>query len=461
MSSFLSSSTHAPSPHDDVLSAVVSSQLSDRIRLRTELKNRAKGAVQAGVYPDAIRLYTKALTTIVDDNSGSTEVEEEDKDSVAMERAILYANRSMMYGKMNDHCMAKDDAIQATQYNPQYVKGWWRLGQATFALQDFSAAIRAYENAIALESNNKVLQKELQKCRQTAADAAATAAAAVTASSSSSSADDMDIETKPSHGSKETSSTSSSLSSNNKYETIEKDWVVATETEGVKFKPSEHVKGYKIVNGKKTTYFHQEISEDAKKLIGDIAPKKIDPTILPTSSSTQSNGVASMDSNNKAKSVWNQAGTWEEKDVTSWALDSFREKLLNVTFILPESSPAPHALITIVDDPISTKVSGHASVATVRGKTRYIYELSVLIHWSFQHAMNKDHVVTAEGTMSFPDVDGTHIIGDSYDACDFVIKSATDNTIRPVVTRFVLDSGLRDELHRAFDEWVELFRTTY
>lgn len=66
------------------------------------------------------------------------------------------------------------------------------------------------------------------------------------------------------------------------------------------FTKSDHVKGYKIVNGKKTSFFHNELSEEAAKLIGDIAPKKLEmqPAAEPT---VQYDGG----------SVWNKAGTWE------------------------------------------------------------------------------------------------------------------------------------------------------
>jgi hypothetical protein len=37
------------------------------------------------------------------------------------------------------------------------------------------------------------------------------------------------------------------------------------------------MRGYKVVNGKKTSYFHHEMTEEEKALIGDITPQRIDP----------------------------------------------------------------------------------------------------------------------------------------------------------------------------------------
>merc|ERR1712224_439602 len=52
--------------------------------------------------------------------------------------------------------------------------------------------------------------------------------------------------------------------------------VVENDDDSNLFTKSEPVRGYKVVNGKKTSYFHNELDEKSKALIGDIAPKKIE-----------------------------------------------------------------------------------------------------------------------------------------------------------------------------------------
>ncbi|CAN0519516.1 unnamed protein product, partial [Ectocarpus sp. 8 AP-2014] len=69
------------------------------------------------------------------------------------------------------------------------------------------------------------------------------------------------------------------------------------------------MKGYKITaDGKKTTYFNNDLTEEAKALIGDIAPKKLEPATAAVQDSTSGGG-------NEA-SAWNKAGTWESRDMT-------------------------------------------------------------------------------------------------------------------------------------------------
>ena len=68
---------------------------------------------------------------------------------------------------------------------------------------------------------------------------------------------------------------------------------------------SEKIRGYKKTkDGKTTSFFHRDIDDEAKKLIGNIAPKKITTPVASGSDSGKSVG-----------SVWNQGGTYEEKNM--------------------------------------------------------------------------------------------------------------------------------------------------
>jgi len=125
---------------------------------------------------------------------------------------------------------------------------------------------------------------------------------------------------------------------------------------------------------------------------------------------------------------------------------------MGTTYTLPASSPAPDALLTIS----KAKVTGHASVAAVRGKKRYIYEMDVTVNWKFQHGD-----VDAAGTMRFPDIDGTCALGEGYDVSDFTVTEAGDPNVRPVLTNFCHQQGLREALHESVDNWVRKFKETY
>uniref|UniRef100_K3W7J9 MYND-type domain-containing protein n=1 Tax=Globisporangium ultimum (strain ATCC 200006 / CBS 805.95 / DAOM BR144) TaxID=431595 RepID=K3W7J9_GLOUD len=115
--------------------------------------------------------------------------------------------------------------------------------------------------------------------------------------------------------------------------------------------PSD-VRGYK--NG--LPYFHRELSHDEKKLIGDIAPQKIEVAPAVAAAPTAHEG-----------SAWNTAGTFEERTFTKWAEQkwsdlftgaAYSEEKFTATFSAPE------------------KVTGDASICVVRGKKRFLYDFN-------------------------------------------------------------------------------------
>ena len=57
--------------------------------------------------------------------------------------------------------------------------------------------------------------------------------------------------------------------------------------------------------------------------------------------------------------------------------------------------------------------AGHASVAAVRGKKRYLYEFDLTVHWTLVTTRAASGAVAA-GTMRFPDIDGTCALGEGY-----------------------------------------------
>jgi len=237
------------------------------------------------------------------------------------------------------------------------------------------------------------------------------------------------------------------------------------------FSKSDHIRGYKIVNGKKTSFFHHEQTEEEKRLIGDITPKRIDPVQFQQSQSsltssaattTTTSGPTKIDNTNTTTSAWNKAGTWEEKDVTDWAIQSLEETIQKCEYDLPEGSPDPNAHVTItkVSKLLSAKVAGgtcHASVATVRGKKRYIFEFTICVHWEMTLGDGRK----CKGEMTFLDVDGTHDIGDGYDMSDYSVDSDTPSDAKYLLERFVRDGGFRGVVEKALDSWIKLFHETY
>lgn len=433
-----SGGNHFGSPHADVLSVVINETTSSHQRetLYLELQRRSKAAVEAKQWPDAVTLYTKALECC------STKLDPEENScqhQLPSTRATLHANISLCMGKMNRWSEAISHAKQSVEIDPVYMKGWYRLGQARNALKEYKEAVVAFEKALSVEPQNTVLKKELDKAKSAL---------------ESQPKNEEVVENAETFDTGSTVSANINVTSKSKAKSLDDDFEMTfmdTTTVGTDelntdgFTKSDHVKGYKIVNGKKTSYFHNELSEDAAKLIGDIAPKKLDPAVAELSSTSASE---------QGTSAWNKAGTWEEKDCTTWAIDTITEQLMMLSYTLPSSSPAPNAVVSVSN--VVLQKSSHASVAAVRGKKRYIYELDITIHWSFVH-----DTLSAAGTMRFPDVDGTCALGDGYDATEYTVVQIDDPTLQPVLTQFCYQQGLRLQIHDAIDNWVRQFKDTY
>jgi hypothetical protein len=83
------------------------------------------------------------------------------------------------------------------------------------------------------------------------------------------------------------------------------------------------LRGYKKTStGKTTTYFHRELTAEEKLLLGDQTPKRID------SPATAAAILGSSPSPNPTGgSVWNSAGTYEEKNISDWSQSTLRKKL--------------------------------------------------------------------------------------------------------------------------------------
>lgn len=420
MSSFGNQHSFLSSPHRDVLGAVIPDSSDGRERFVAELKSRAKGAISSKAWPDALLLYQKASEVLPDDSA-------------------LYANQSLVHFNMGEWQLASETAQTAVKKDSNYIKGYWRHGQALTKLDKYDQALEAYKLALELDPKNKAIKKEVEKTKVLEEEFQKKKAEEPSSNG---------VKTEPAGKNpfeKKATAKTKSSSKLSSPDSEEMD-VDRSGEDGDTFTKSEHVKGYKIVNGKKTTFFHNELSDEARKLIGDIAPKRLDPST--TASPIEANGKSNT-------SAWNKAGTWEERDLSKWAKDSLKECLVGKKFTLDDSSPAPGATATITK---LSKCDGHASFASVRGRNRYIYEFALKLEWTFETTSAEDD---AKGSMTFPDFDGTCPLGEGYDLGSYEVTSCTDSNLVPLLDRFVRNSGLRDVVHESLDDWVRLVKETY
>eukprot|EP00698_Gefionella_okellyi_P023533 TRINITY_DN806_c0_g1_i1.p1 TRINITY_DN806_c0_g1~~TRINITY_DN806_c0_g1_i1.p1 ORF type:complete len:650 (+),score=136.30 TRINITY_DN806_c0_g1_i1:74-1951(+) len=106
----------------------------------SELKVRAKAALQTNDYPAAIRLYTQAI----------------DLDATSVS---LYSNRSSAFVHLRLHEKALNDAEQILHLAPTWQQGYFRKGLSLYYLGRFHEAAQAYLEGMKYDPQNAQLRK--------------------------------------------------------------------------------------------------------------------------------------------------------------------------------------------------------------------------------------------------------------------------------------------------------------
>ena len=208
------------------------------------------------------------------------------------------------------------------------------------------------------------------------------------------------------------------------------------------------LRGYKKTSdGRTTSYFHRELSEEEKKLLGTNAPKKLEQTtavqapasITPSASGETGKGQAS---------AWNQAGTWEEKNTSEWCTGHLRTKLSSATAELDNGA---HVGVVIKVD----SLTGDASVAVVGGKKRYIFDY----HASLQYEIRDESVdeVIASGSFNLPDINSA-----SHDELEVDVPSWSKSPASAVeMNATQCRTLLIDSVRNAVQDFVNDFNAHY
>lgn len=185
--------------------------------------------------------------------------------------------------------------------DPAYAKGHYRKGQAFMALSRPAEAAEAFRAGAALEPESKLWAPLVAKAAK-AVEAAATAAAAAPATAVAT-PNGVKVSSRKAVASGGTSAAPPASRDPSSSTGGGGDGVAETGATGA------GMKGYKkTADGRMTTYFNNDLTEEAKALIGDIAPKKVEATAADAESGSAGNDV----------SVWNKAGTWESRDMTRY-----------------------------------------------------------------------------------------------------------------------------------------------
>lgn len=365
------SNPYANNRHADVLNEEPT-EPDAKLRLVEEVKNRAKGAFQQKDMPSAELLYGKAISLL--------EAFPEKRE------AALYSNRAMVRLNLSKVEGALEDANKCIELDPKFVKAYHRKSQALCRLNEWDDAIAAAEAGQALDPSNASFTECIDKAQKAKAQDVEDKARLKR------DAQDVRVEL---HN-----------ASTARAPPVKKEKVDA---EG-----EEQIRGYKkTADGKTTSYFHTDISDEAKALIeaqGFGKPQKLEQAAEPVD--VKGGG-----------SQWNQAGTYEEKNMKKWLDEQLAAKLVGISFALPAGNGSIST--TAVEN-----IKGDASISSSRGKRRYIMEVSfdVLLEGKVGDA-------TGKGKLLFSDV--TTVADEQPE-----IKTETDSSTPPAV-REVFDAFVK------------------
>lgn len=172
-------------------------------------------------------------------------------------------------------------------------------------------------------------------------------------------------------------------------------------------------RGYKqTADGRKTTYFNRDIDDEARNLIGDIAPKRLDP----------SNDVSASQCGAPTTSVsaWNSAGTWEARSVTTWAKDNLSD-YLSVTKIDDQFCRVPKATNFKLHLEEVKDLQGEAEICFARGKKKVIFEFSFSILWKLVPQESQREI---NGCLVIHEVNGDNCCSDSTGCVPFLADAS-------------------------------------
>ncbi|CAD7976257.1 unnamed protein product [Amoebophrya sp. A25] len=381
-------------PHDDILQSEIPEETGRRQGMLEELKTRAKGAFQSKDLGNAEMLYSKAIdcAVLIDDAPKSG-------------LHLLYSNRAAVRLLLKKNDGAVKDCESCLALDKAFLKAHFRLAQAWMRLGKWKSGIEACRTGLELHSGNAELLS-LQAEIQEAWDKDTEEKAKFNAEAN---------EVRPDLPKPEPTRipmATPSAASNAPKKTQEEKQSNGTSSAPP---PDNGMRGYKkTADGKTTSYFHTDISDEAKKLIGDCKPQKIDAEQLKNSDQSKA----------KAGSAWNQAGTFEERNYTKWFHEKVREEIPKNTDVeLPNDLPD---IVVNVET-----ISGDANIACTRGKVKYIHDTVVEVKWNFTTHDDKKGL----GTMRLEcDGDGDYDINVDVD-------SKTHSGVRQIVNEFVKSSS--------------------
>ena len=210
-------------------------------------------------------------------------------------------------------------------------------------------------------------------------------------------------------------------------------------------------KGYKTrADGSKTSYFDRSEQVDPKTkalLEAQKAPKRIDVSDPSVGGGTAGGAAAARGggggggaASSSCGSAWNAAGTYEERDVTTWAMAELKARLAAIAI---DVAGGRIGVKTVAD------VEGSASIIANRGKVKRPFEFKLDLTWE---AHDGDPANACEGSISFTELSPAptgHSTACVYESAERFTKAPPSAALERVkqaraALQQGIDSALRD-----------------
>lgn len=112
--------------------------------LSLEAKAKGNEAFKNHLFPDAVKHYSEAIKRNPKDH-------------------VLYSNRAAAYTKLAEYSLAKKDCETCLSLDPNFVKGYLRLGQCYFSMKEYHKALETYDKGLRLDGENQELIEASQR----------------------------------------------------------------------------------------------------------------------------------------------------------------------------------------------------------------------------------------------------------------------------------------------------------
>jgi len=404
-------------------------------------KDEGNGHFKSGNLSLAARSYRKGTSLLKDLNHGNS-----GDDQVKSLLLSLQTNLSMVCYKQNKHQQSRDVASKALDVDGTSVKALYRRAVAHRKLADFDAARKDLREALKHDATNRDVQRELisikKELERVKSRQKIGLAKAFSSKGSSFLYDDKEEEERKKLEAKKAENVAKKEAQKKRKLEWEEECVqrMSRGEEAIAFKDwdterkkkeaeqekatnkikeeeerkrAEHramqkskqassavdssdsdddelgdvQRGYKKTSdGRTTSYFTREQTEEDKKLQGSIVPQRLDTV-----------GKTSGDGEGSGASAWNVAGTWEERNTSDWCSTSLTTFLEQVSV----QTDGYNGLVKEVKN-----LTGEASVAFVSGKKCYVFDYHASLCYKI---INSEKEVLASGDLKLPDISSTTI----------------------------------------------------